>query len=364
MTTGSPGDRGDPLRKPSKRRAGQRAASQGKGLSPGSGDRESSGDPPGSAPPRKAHLLPSESYMVVSVWQEGRGAPSACGSAAPRPRVPGVSRSLGEPGVTGAGTECRRPESGPTHTALRGRPKLASVTKGGKPGHASTSCAPGHDPGLHLLSFTTASWGRCYYPHFTDETPEPLVTRPSQGRARCNTGSRAPLPMLVTTLSPCPSRAELLSTCWALFQELDTAYGRRAQSHPVGAPSPVDEVRSAPARRTVRVGAGPGLEPAARVHQDSLPPCTATPRPATVLGGSGGWGGAGAERLEPWGRRTYLVELVEAECDSCHDDGQGTVISPSGTHGACGWEKRRLRRRGPRALAGGWGQQLQPQDTV
>jgi hypothetical protein len=27
----------------------------------------------------------------------------------------------------------------------------------------------------------------------------------------------------------------------------------------------------------------------------------------------------------------YLVELVKAKSNSCHDDGQGTVISPSGT---------------------------------
>lgn len=37
--------------------------------------------------------------------------------------------------------------------------------------------------------------------------------------------------------------------------------------------------------------------------------------------------------------RTYLVELVKAERDARHDDSQGTVIPPSGTHGAYGWRE-------------------------
>ena len=165
-----------------------------------------------------------------------------------------------------------------THRALRGCSKLVSNTKEGKPVHVSTS----YVQAAASLSFTAASRGRCCCPHFTDETPEPVVTRPSQGRAGC---SQAPPPTLATTVSTCPSSAGLLSACQALFQELDTLPGRPAQSHPVGTPSPGDEVGSAPATRTRPGGAGPGPEPAASTVR-MVCPCT-QPAPARAPGSSG-----------------------------------------------------------------------------
>lgn len=64
----------------------------------------------------------------------------------------------------------------------------------------------------------------------------------------------------------------------------------------------------------------------------------------------------GAECQAAMEGRTYLVELVKAECDARHDDSQGTVISPSGAHRAYSWERRRVRRRGTCVLPRGRGE--------
>lgn len=47
------------------------------------------------------------------------------------------------------------------------------------------------------------------------------------------------------------------------------------------------------------------------------------------------------------GRAAYLVELVKAKRDPCHDDGQGAVVSPPGARRAWGQEKS-------------WGQEERP----
>lgn len=105
---------------------------------------------------------------------------------------------------------------------------------------------------------------------------------------------------------------------------------------------------SAPAR----VGAGPGLEPPG--VRSSLQPAS-TRRPTLPLRPGAGTTTRIKPRTAGHGAdgRAYLVELVKSERDSHHDDGQGTVISPAGTHRACGWERRRVGRRGTRVLPQG-----------
>lgn len=101
-----------------------------------------------------------------------------------------------------------------------------------------------------------------------------------------------------------------------------------------------------------RVGAGPGLEPPgvrsslqpASTRRPTLPPRPGAGTTTRIKPRTAGHGADG---------RAYLVELVKSERDSHHDDGQGTVISPAGTHGACGWERRRVGRRGTRVLPQG-----------
>lgn len=126
-------------------------------------------------------------------------------------------------------------------------------------------------------------------------------------------------------------------------------------------PSPVDEAGLNLLSAPTRVGAGPGLEPRPPgcAPHCSLPPraaplCRRTLAPRATTQMTLGTAGHGAEgrRVREEGR-AYLVELVESECNSCHDDGQGTVVSPPGTHGACGWERRRVGRRATRVLPQG-----------